>query len=94
MDHFVDIFGVEHAEKALGELSMNVIRNRELAVILRKPGLDSVAGTASNIAAIHVRVFDRDGSILLYGAKPRTSLYALTVDAGKGLNSIQFTPMV
>jgi len=94
LDHFVDIFGIEQSEKALGELSMNVIRNRELAVILRKPGLDSFAGTASNIAAIHVRVFDRDGSILLYGVKPRTSLYALTVDAGKGLNSIQFTPIV
>jgi KaiC/GvpD/RAD55 family RecA-like ATPase len=94
LDHFVDIFDVEHAEKTLSELSMNVIRNRELAVILRKPGLDSIARTASNIAAIHIRVFDRDGSILLYGAKPRTSLYALTMDPGKGLNSVRFMPMV
>jgi len=94
LDHFVDIFGVEHAEEALSELSVNVIRNRELAIILAKPGLEDITRSASNIATTHLRIFDREGSVLLYGVKPRTSLRALTVDVKKGLSSVEFTPMV
>ena len=94
LDHFVDIFGAEYAERALSELSMNVIRNRELAVALAKPGLGDITRSASNVAAIHLRVFDRDGSVLLYGVKPRTPLYAMTVDVEKGVSSVSFTSMV
>jgi hypothetical protein len=73
---------------------MNVIRNRELAVALAKPGLGDITRSASNVAAIHLRVFDRDGSVLLYGVKPRTPLYAMTVDVEKGASSVSFTSMV
>ncbi len=93
LDHFVDIFGAEHAEEVLSELSVNVIRNRELAVILAKPGLERITASASNIAAIHLRMFDRHGSVLLYGVKPRTSLCAVTIDVKKGLSSAGFTPI-
>jgi KaiC/GvpD/RAD55 family RecA-like ATPase len=94
LDHFVDIFGAEYTEKALSELSMNVIRNRELAVILAKPGQERIVRTAGNIAAVHLRMFDRHGSVLLYGVKPRTPLYAVTIDLDKGLNSTAFTTIV
>lgn len=94
LDHFVDIFGLDYAEKALSDLSVNVIHNRELAVILAKPGVENVVRTVANIAATHLRMFDRDGSILMYGVKPRTPLYAVTLDTEKGLSSTTFTPMV
>jgi len=94
LDHFIDIFGLEYAEEALSELSVNAIRHKELAVILAKPGPESVLRTVSNIAATHLRVFDRDGSVLMYGVKPRTPLYAVTVDVEKGLSSTSFTPIV
>jgi KaiC/GvpD/RAD55 family RecA-like ATPase len=94
LDHFVDIFDAEHAEEVLSELSVNVIRNREMAGILAKPGLQEITRTASNIASVHIRVFERHGSVLLYGVKPRTPIYALTADNGKGLSSTAFTPIV
>jgi len=94
LDHFVDIFGLEYADKALSELSMNVIRHRELAVVLAKPGLEHIVETVSNVAATHLRILDKDGSVLMYGVKPRTSLYAVTVDVEKGLSSVTLTPIV
>jgi len=94
LDHFVDIFGPEYADKVLSELSMNVIRHRELAVVLAKPGLQRIAETVSNIAATHLRILDKDGSVLMYGVKPRTSLYAVTVDVEKGFGSTSFNPIV
>ncbi len=94
LDHFVDMFGPGHADKALSELSTNVIHHRELAVVLAKPGLENIVRTVSNVAATHLRLFDRDGSVLMYGVKPRTSLYAVTVDAEKGLESTSFIPIV
>lgn len=94
LDHFVDIFTRGHADKALSELSMNVIRHRELAVVLAKPGLESIVQTVSNVATTYLRIVDKDGSVLMYGVKPRTTLYALTVDPEKGLSSATFTPIV
>jgi len=94
LDHFVNIFGLEHADKALSELSTNVIRQRELAVVLAKPGLERIVGTVSNVAATHLRILDKDGSVLMYGVKPRTSLHAVTIDAEKGLSSTSFIPIV
>jgi len=94
LDHFVDIFGLGHADKALSELSTNAIRHRELAVVLAKPGLENIVRTVTNVAATHLRLFDRDGSVLMYGVKPRTSLYAVTVDVEKGLESTSFIPIV
>jgi len=94
LDHFVDIFGLEYADKALSELSTNVIRQRELAVVLAKPGLERIVGTVSNVAATHLRLLDKDGSVLMYGVKPRTSLHAVTVDAEKGLSSTSLIPIV
>jgi len=94
LDHFADIFGLEYADKVLSELSTNVIRQGELAVVLAKPGLERIVGTVSNVAATHLRILDRDGSVLMYGVKPRTSLYAVTVDPERGLSSTTFTPIV
>jgi len=94
LDHFVDIFGHEHADKALSELSTNVIRQRELAVVLAKPGLERIVGTVSNVAATHLRILDKDGSVLMYGVKPRTPLYAVAVDVERELSSTAFTPIV
>ena len=94
LDHFVDIFGHEYAEKALSELSVNVVRHRELAVLLAKPGLEQIMRTVSNIAATHIRVFDRYGSVLFYGVKPRTPFYTVTADAEKGSDSLKFIPIV
>lgn len=94
LDHFVDIFGSEHAKKALSELSVHVTHFKELAVLLAKPGLEQIVETVSNIAATHLHIFERDGSILMYGEKPRTPLYAVTVEAEKGLSYAGFTPIV
>jgi len=94
LDHFVDIFGLEHVDKALSELSMNAIRHGELAVVLSKPRLERIVGTVSSVAATHLRILDKDGSVLMYGVKPRTSLYAVTVDAERGLSSTSFIPIV
>jgi len=94
LDHFVDMFGLGHADEVLSELSTNVIRHRELAVVLAKPGLENIMRTVSNVSATHLRLFDRDGSVLMYGVKPRTSLYAVTVDVEKGLESTSFVSIV
>lgn len=94
LDHFIDIFGLEHAEKALNELSVNAIRHRELVVILAKPGSKRILRTVSNIAATHLCLFSRNGSVLMCGVKPRTPLYAVTVDAKRGLSSTEFTSIM
>jgi len=94
LDHFVDMLGIEYADRALSGLSTNVIRHRELAVVLAKPGLKNMLRTVSNVAATHLRIFDKDGSVLMYGVKPRTALYAMTAEVEKGLSSTSFTPIV
>ncbi len=94
LDHFVDLFGADHAEKALSELSVNVIHNKELAVVLSKPGLERFTRCTSNIAGTHLRLFNEHGSVLLYGVKPRTPLYAVAVDTEKGLNSTNFFTII
>ena len=94
LDHFVDIFGVEYAERALSQLSIDVIRHRELAHILAKPGYEYLVGTVGNMAATHLRILDRCGSILVYGVKPRTPIYDMSLDPEKGLSSAKFTPIL
>lgn len=94
LDHFADIFGLDYAEKALSQLSVEIIRHKELAVLLAKPGLESIMKTVSNIAATHLHIMDRHGTILLHGIKPRTPLYGIRVEIEKGLNSTVFTSIV
>ncbi|MEM3898616.1 MAG: hypothetical protein QXD34_02270 [Candidatus Bathyarchaeia archaeon] len=65
-----------------------------LAIILLKPGYPQVAKILSALADVHLKITRKYGTVLVYGIKPRTNLYALEVDTSKSYTMPKLTPII
>ena len=56
--------------------------------------LQSLTEDLSYIANTHIKIIEREGSIFIYGVKPRTYLYYLKTTFDKGYPNIELIPIV
>ena len=61
---------------------------------IASPGLGHLTRRAASISDIHLKLIRDHGTILFYGEKPRTCVYAVEVDAAKGYPLPKLTPII
>ncbi|MEM2739810.1 MAG: hypothetical protein QXQ29_03315, partial [Candidatus Bathyarchaeia archaeon] len=82
---------------ALNLLSMDVGRvasTGSLTFLIAKPIYSRLAERISPIADTHLKLTREHGALILYGVKPRTSLYAVEVESRGGYTSTKLTPII
>jgi len=85
------VYGERVVDSMTGHLS-SVRRNRDLFVGVVGETTKSTASLA-DFAHVHLRVENLDGTVVLYGQKPFTGLYALSFDVGAGLPRAMLHPI-
>ena len=99
----LEIIGMDTQEARYGEdiykeiISVSAEQaKREGNVILRlaRPGLESINQRSRNISDIHVKMIERNGVTIVYGKKPVTRMYAVTVDSEDGNKRLSLRPIV
>lgn len=66
-----------------GDLRINIVR----------PAM-KITPHAKYISDIHLKIVEVDGSLCLYGLKPRTGIYNIEVDVAKEYPKTKLTPIV
>ena len=91
-DTLESVYGDDVFDEMTGHLSA-VRRGKDCFIGHVSPTTKSTPRLA-NLAHIHVRVHNLNGSILLYGQKPYTELYNLSLAYRNGVPRIVLTPIV
>jgi len=94
VDTLVSQYGEDACERIL---SQDTLRNRErksLAINVIKPTYEQLVRKLSATADAYLRLTREHGSLLLYGVKPRTPLYAIELDTSKGYPMPKLTPIL
>ncbi len=71
----------------------SIRRNKDIFVGILMP-TDKSHGKLTNVAHTHLKIENIDGSVVLYGEKPFTELFALAFDISKGYPKAVLTPIV
>jgi hypothetical protein len=98
---FLSLMGFDTLEAVYGEdvvedLSSHmyaVRRSRDIFIGIITPTTKSSAKLA-NLAHIHLCIENINGSVVMYGQKPHTELYALDFDFSRGYPKARLTPIV
>lgn len=71
----------------------SIRRDKDIFVGILVPTDESI-GKLTNVAHTHLKIENIDGSVVLYGEKPFTELFALSFDVSKGYPKTNLTPIV
>ncbi|MCK4442943.1 MAG: hypothetical protein KAW09_00255, partial [Thermoplasmata archaeon] len=71
----------------------SIRRDKDIFVGILIP-TDKSIGKLTNVAHTHLKIENLDGSVVLYGEKPFTELFALDFDVSKGYPKADLTPIV
>jgi KaiC/GvpD/RAD55 family RecA-like ATPase len=82
-DMLENTYGKAPLQKFLSDFTINVRINKDLGIIIAKPGLSYIE-RLRYVCDIHLVLVEHKGSVVLYGVKPRTSAYFLDVDVTNG----------
>ncbi|MEM3551025.1 MAG: ATPase domain-containing protein, partial [Candidatus Bathyarchaeia archaeon] len=94
LDILVNLYGEKNCWEVMN-LTATEARNAEAAMlILAKAGFRHLVIKLSPMADIYLRLIRKHGCLLLYGVKPRTGLYIVEADTGKGFPIPKLTPML
>jgi hypothetical protein len=77
-------------------IGRSVIANRlgkDLMFYVSKPSLPKMTKVFADILSIHFKIEERNGSMILFGKKPKTNIYAIEPDASMGCR-VKLTPIV
>jgi len=77
-------------------IGRSVIANRlgkDLMIYISKPSLPKMTKVFADILSIHFKIEERNGSMILFGKKPKTIVYAIEPDASRGCR-VKLTPIV
>ncbi len=96
--HFgYDVLEYRYWEQALVEFTsqnVSLVKGHgDLGIAVTKPGLTSTQELA-NMATMHIKIIEIDGSIAFYGVQPRTRIYNIHIDVSKGFPKLKLTPIV
>jgi circadian clock protein KaiC len=93
-DTLIDAYG---EREALWFLRMSFTRTREtggLSIVLVRPGYSRAAEILGSLAHVHLKMTREHGAVLVYGIKPRTSVYVLEMDTSEGYPMPRLTPII
>jgi KaiC/GvpD/RAD55 family RecA-like ATPase len=86
------VYGENVASEMTGHISA-IRKSKDIFVGLTSPTCKS-AETVANLSSVHLRMENVDGCILLFGEKPYTGLYNLSIDYSKGYPKAILTQVV
>jgi KaiC/GvpD/RAD55 family RecA-like ATPase len=91
-DTLESIYGTDVIEKMSSHLT-SIRRSKDIFVGILIP-TDESTDKLTNIAHTHLKIENIDGSVVLYGEKPYTELFALSFDISKGYPKANLTSIV
>jgi len=69
-------------------------QHASISLLLGKSGYEGLVKRISGIVEVYLRLNREHCSLLLYGIKPRTCLFAVEIDVSKGYPLPKLTPVV
>ena len=87
-------YGVREALKALSRVSAWTRRNSALSLWIDKVAFPELTKRLASVATIHFKLTRRHGCLLLYGMKPRTPFYSVSLDTSRGYYQVKLTPIM
>lgn len=94
IDTLVDVYGFRDSLIALRACIAKTREVRGLCIMLLKPGYPRLAKMLGATADVYLKITREHGTVLVYGVKPRTNLYALEIDTSRGYPMPKLTPIV
>ncbi|MEM3507180.1 MAG: hypothetical protein QW589_08675 [Candidatus Bathyarchaeia archaeon] len=94
LDTLITLYGERICEKILNLIATIARKVEAIVVAIVKAGRRDLAIRLSPIADVYLRLIREHGCLLVYGVKPRTSLYAVEIDTSKGYPLSKLTPIV
>ena len=79
-----------------GVVGRSVIANRlgkDLMIYVSKPSIPEMTKVFADTLSMHFKIEERNGSMILYGKKPKTIIYNIKPDASRGCR-VKLTPIV
>ncbi|MEE8199314.1 MAG: hypothetical protein V3R48_06340, partial [Thermoplasmata archaeon] len=86
------VYGPEVASRLTGHLAA-IRKSKDVFVGLASADSPSAEALA-NLASVHLRIENVEGSILLYGEKPYTSFHSISYDVERGFPQARLLPVV
>jgi len=77
-------------------IGRSVIANRlgkDLLIYVSKPSIPEMTKVFADTVSIHFKIEEKNGSIILFGKKPKTIIYNIEPDASRGCR-VKLTPIV
>jgi hypothetical protein len=77
-------------------IGRSVIANRlgkDLMIYVSKPSIPEMTKVFADVLSIHFKIEERNGSMILFGKKPKTSIYNIEPDSSRGCR-VKLTPIV
>ena len=77
-------------------IGRSVIANRlgkDLMIYISKPSIPEMTKVFADTLSIHFKIEERNGSMILFGKKPKTIIYGIELDASRGCR-VKLTPIV
>jgi len=77
-------------------IGRSVIANRlgkDLMIYISKPSIPKMTKVFADTLSIHFKIEERNGSMILFGKKPKTIIYNIEPDASRGCR-VKLTPIV
>jgi KaiC/GvpD/RAD55 family RecA-like ATPase len=94
LDTLETVYGTEQV-KSYMDLDARTNRSeRGIVYWTGKPGMDSVTQRAANIADVHLKIFKKDGAMLLWAVKPDKGLFAIEVETEEGSPVVKLIPII
>ena len=79
-----------------GVVGRSVIANRlgkDLMIYISKPSIPEMTKVFADVLSIHFKIEEKNGSMILYGKKPKTTIYNIQPDASRGCR-VKLTPII
>ncbi len=86
-------YGAKEGLKILGVSASRVRRLGDVRINIGRPDT-YIINQLRDISDIHLKITREHGALILYGVKPRTSIFVLDVDVSEGYPRARLTPLV
>ena len=77
-------------------IGRSVIANRlgkDLMIYVSKPSIPEMTKVFADVLSMHFKIEERNGSMILFGKKPKTIIYNIEEDTSRGYR-VKLTPIV
>ncbi|MEM2123261.1 MAG: ATPase domain-containing protein [Candidatus Bathyarchaeia archaeon] len=94
VDALTSYYGGSSCSKIFGQDAVRIRRHGSLGILILKPGYAKLGARLASIATVRLKLLREHGCLILYGVKPRTSLYGVEADNSMGYPMPRLTPIL